>query len=64
MHLAVMVGRFVKHEAREWYPSTTRPLLPTMTNGLGILRSGMCYRSFTTLPCEGVDAWGAGCRSE
>mmetsp|Transcript_65503 Transcript_65503/g.109056 ORF Transcript_65503/g.109056 Transcript_65503/m.109056 type:complete len:99 (-) Transcript_65503:53-349(-) len=28
MHLATMVG---KQDVREWYPSTTGPLFPTMT---------------------------------
>ena len=31
MYLAVMVGKFVKQVVREWCPSTTGPLLPTMT---------------------------------
>ena len=34
MYLAVLVGKFVKHVVREWCPSTTGPLLPTMTNSL------------------------------
>ena len=34
MCLAVMVGKFVKQVVREWCPSTTGPLLPTMTNSL------------------------------
>ena len=32
MYLAVMVGKFVKQVVREWCPSTTGPLLPTMTD--------------------------------
>ena len=40
MHLAIMVGKFVKQDVREWYPSTTGPLLPTMIDGLGILCLG------------------------
>ena len=31
MYLAVMVGKFVNQVVREWCPSTTGPLLPTMT---------------------------------
>ena len=50
MYLAVMVGKFVKQVVREWCPSTTGPLSPTMTlKGLGILCRGTCYRRFTIL---------------
>ena len=49
MHLEIMVGKIVKQDVREWYPSTTAPLLPTMPDGLGFLCFGMCYGSFTTL---------------
>ena len=39
MYLAVMVGKFVKQDVREWCPSTTGPLLPTMTDsGYLVLR--------------------------
>ena len=31
-YLAIMVGKFVKPVVIEWCPSTTRPLLPTMTD--------------------------------
>ena len=34
MYLAVRVGKFVKQVVREWCPSATRPLLPTMTDSL------------------------------
>ena len=34
MYLAVLVGQFVKQVVSEWCPSTTRPLLPTMTDSL------------------------------
>ena len=34
MYLAVMVGKFVKQDVREWCPSTKGPLLPTMTDSL------------------------------
>ena len=34
MHLAVMVGKFVRQVVRECGPSTTGFLLPTMTNSL------------------------------
>ena len=49
MYLAVMVGKFVKQVVREWCPSTTGPLLSTMTDGLGILCLGTRYRHFTIL---------------
>ena len=32
IYLAVMVGKLVKQVVREWCPSTTGPLLPTMTD--------------------------------
>ena len=35
MHLAVMVGKSVKQAVRDWCPSTTGPLLPTMTAWAG-----------------------------
>ena len=39
MHLAIIVGKFIKQDAREWYPSTTGPQLPTMTDsGYLVLR--------------------------
>ena len=34
MYLAVLVGKFVKQVVCEWCPSTTGPLLPTMTDSL------------------------------
>ena len=34
MYLAVMVDKFVKQVVREWCPSTTGPLLPTMTDSV------------------------------
>ena len=37
MYLAVMVGKFVKQVVREWCPSTTGPLSPTMTEWAGYL---------------------------
>ena len=37
MYPAVIVGTFVKQVVREWCPSTTGPLLPTMTEGAGYL---------------------------
>ena len=37
MHLAVMVGKFVKQVVREWCPSTTGPLLPIMIEWAGYL---------------------------
>ena len=37
MYLAVEVGKFVKQVVTEWCPSTTGPLLPTMTEWAGYL---------------------------
>ena len=37
MYLAVMVGNFAKQVVREWCPSTTGPLLPTMIEWAGYL---------------------------
>ena len=34
MYVTVMVGKFVTQDVREWCPSTTGPLLPTMTDSL------------------------------
>ena len=34
IHLSVMVGKFVKQDAREFCPSTTAPLLSTMADSL------------------------------
>ena len=34
LYLAVLVGQIVEQDVREWCPSTTRPLLPTMTDSL------------------------------
>ena len=34
MYLAVMVGKCVKQVVREWCPSTTGPLLPTITDSV------------------------------
>ena len=47
MYLAVMVGNFVKQAVRKWCPSTTGPLLPTMTDSLLHL-AGRCYTSGAT----------------
>ena len=38
-----MVGKFVKQDVREWYPSTAGPLLSTMTDSL--LAPGRAVRS-------------------
>ena len=37
MYLAVLPGKFVKRVVTEWCPSTTGPLLPTMTEWAGYL---------------------------
>ena len=34
MHLAIMVGKFVKQDVRDWCPSATGPLLLSMTASL------------------------------
>ena len=34
LSVAVMVGKLVQQDVREWYPSTTGPRLPTMTDSL------------------------------
>ena len=34
VYIAVMVGKSVQRDLREWYPSTTGPLLPTRTSSL------------------------------
>ena len=44
-----MVGKLVKQDVREQYPSTTGPLLSNMIDGLRILWLGIRYRNFTTL---------------
>ena len=35
MHLAVMVGKFVKQDVREWYPSTSGPIIAHHTDDSG-----------------------------
>ena len=40
MHLAVMVGKFVRQVVREWCPSATGPLLPAVTEWAGYLVPG------------------------
>ena len=37
MYLAVLLGKFVQPVVTEWCPSTTGPLLPTMTEWAGYL---------------------------
>ena len=34
MYLAVLVGKIVEQDVREWCPSTSEPLLPIMTDFL------------------------------
>ena len=46
MYLAVLVGTFVKQVVRERCPSTTGPLLPTMTEWAGYLVPGDVLRPF------------------
>ena len=63
MYLAVMVDKFVKQVVREWCPSTTGPLLPTMTDSLLAPGQEVLYkRCHHFCPCqeqEGLQARGA-----
>ena len=63
MYLAGMVGKFAKQVVREWCPSTTGPLLPTMTDSLLALGWGVLYKRYHLFcPCqeqEGPQARGA-----
>ena len=66
MYLAVLVGKFVKQVVSEWCPSTTGPLLPTMTDSLLAPSRGVLYKVRNKgchfCPCEeqeGPKAWGA-----
>ena len=49
MDLAVMVGTFVMQVVREWCPSTTRPLLPTITEWVGYVVPGGVLPPFHTI---------------
>ena len=44
MYLAVLVGKIVKQVVREWCPSTTGPLLPTMIDSLLAPGRGVLYK--------------------
>ena len=46
MYLAAMVGRFVKQVVREWCPSTTGPLLPTITDSLPAHGREVLYKRY------------------
>ena len=63
MYLAVMVGKFLKRVVREWCPSTTGPLLPTVTDSLLAHGRELLYKRYHHFcPCqehEGPQAWGA-----
>ena len=48
MYLAVMVGKFVKQVVREWCPSTTGPLWPTMTDSLFAPGQEVLYKRYHT----------------
>ena len=48
MYPAVMVGKFVKQVVREWDPSATGPLLPTMTNSLLAHGREVLYKRYHT----------------
>jgi hypothetical protein len=48
MYLAVMVGKFVNQVVREWCPSTTGPLLPTMTDSLLAPGREVLYKRYHT----------------
>ena len=51
LYLAVMVGKIIEQDLREWCPSTTGPLLPTMTDSLLVPGREVLYNctSGTTL---------------
>ena len=63
MYSAGMVGKFVKQVVREWCPSTTKPLLSTMTDSLLAPGRGVLYKRYHHFcPCqeqEGPQARGA-----
>ena len=42
------MGKFVKQDVREWCPSTTGPLLPTMTDSLLALGQEVLYKRYHT----------------
>ena len=44
MYLVVLVGNFMRQDVREWFPSTTGPLLPTMTDSLLAPGRGVLYK--------------------
>ena len=50
MYLVVMVGKFAKQAVREWCPSTTGPLLPTITDSL-LAPARMAHHVFRRVPC-------------
>ena len=53
MYHAVMVGKYVKHVVREWHPSATGPLPPTMTDSLLALGWEVLYkRHHHFCPCQ------------
>ena len=56
MYFAVMVGKFVKQVVREWCPSTTGPLLPTMTDSLLAPGQEVLYKQYHHFcPCQGQE---------
>ena len=56
MYRALMVGKFVKQDVREWYSSTTGPLLPTMTDSLFAPDQEVLYKRYHTgEPVEATD---------
>ena len=48
LYFVVMVGKIEKQDVREWCPSTTRPLLPTMTDSLLALGREVLYKRYHT----------------
>ena len=48
MYLEVRVSKFVKQVVREWCPSTTGPLLPTMTYSLLVPGREVLYKWYRT----------------
>ena len=63
MYFGVMVDKFAKQVVREWCPSTTGPLLPTMTDTLLAPGWEVLYKRYHHIcPCqerEGPQARGA-----
>ena len=51
-----MVGKFVKQDVRRWYPSTTGPQLPTMTDSLLAVPSNLSVPKVPEQDCAATSA--------